>query len=322
MAVNPIDSRRLGPPSSNTRPVWWSEWPQYPVGLAAGAGRHDGSLLRTRAAGRANGGAPAFTLVELLVVLAVIGILAALLLPALGRSKAMARRTQCLSNTRQLALVLELYGADHALRFPSNLDGLFGRERVANWVYGNMADPRERTDPTTLTDPVRSLLARYVPDAQLYKCPADRGAAVRSVSLNCRINPIRVGGPPRWLAGGGHNRPVFRVLTDVLAPAATFTFVDEYAGLINDGYFAVDLSNTGDPEGRGVSQPFVLIDFPAHRHGGAANFAFVDGHATTVHWQDVLVTGRGYHPGLRVPPTSRDARWLQEASAGLLSAGP
>lgn len=248
--------------------------------------------------------------------MAIVGILAALLLPVLARSKAATRRVQCLANTRQLALGLELYGTDNALRFPSNLDGLFGREGVPNWVFGNMADPGERTDVATLTDPARSLLARYVPEARLYKCPADRTKAVRSVSLNCRINPIRVGGPPRWLGGARTNYPVFRRLTDVPAPAATFTFVDEYENLINDGYFAVDLSNTADPDGHGNTMPYVLIDFPAHRHGGGANFAFVDGHVATVRWRDALRTGRGYSPGLRVSETSQDARWLQQASVG------
>ena len=258
----------------------------------------------------------AFTLLELIVVTAIIGVLAALLLPVLARSKAATRRVQCISNTRQLALGLELYGTENALRFPPNLDGLFGRERMANWVYGNMADPRERTDLATLTDPARSLLARYVPEGRVYKCPADRTPAVRSVSLNCRINPIRVDGSPRWLGRGGTNYSVFRRFGDVPAPAATFTFVDEHDALINDGYFAVDLSNTGHPEGQGTPMPYVLIDFPTARHGAAANFTFVDGHVATVRWHDALRTGRGYSPSLRVSETSQDARWLQQASVG------
>jgi type II secretory pathway pseudopilin PulG len=59
-------------------------------------------------------------LIELLVVIAVIAILAALLLPALSKSKEQALRIACLNNLKQLQICSHLYALDHADRLPPN----------------------------------------------------------------------------------------------------------------------------------------------------------------------------------------------------------
>ena len=65
---------------------------------------------------------PCFTLVELLLVIAIIIILAAILLPVLGRAKWQAKRAVCLSNLRQWGEAAVLFGTDHDGRVPRGID--------------------------------------------------------------------------------------------------------------------------------------------------------------------------------------------------------
>ncbi|MBM3829742.1 MAG: prepilin-type N-terminal cleavage/methylation domain-containing protein [Verrucomicrobia bacterium] len=74
----------------------------------------------------------AFTLLELLVVVAIIAVLAGLILPALARGKKLARAAQCASNERQIALACQLYADTH--------DGVSVPGRMAR--FGVNSDPR------------------------------------------------------------------------------------------------------------------------------------------------------------------------------------
>src|SRR5437667_12194008 len=62
--------------------------------------------------------ARAFTLIELIVVVAIIGILAAMLLRALTRSKAQAYEAKCINKLKQLGTAIQLYADDHEDRLP------------------------------------------------------------------------------------------------------------------------------------------------------------------------------------------------------------
>jgi prepilin-type N-terminal cleavage/methylation domain-containing protein len=59
-----------------------------------------------------------FTLIEMLAVIAIVGLLAAILLPALGRTQAKARRIQCLTNLRQTGIGFHSFLHDHSDNFP------------------------------------------------------------------------------------------------------------------------------------------------------------------------------------------------------------
>src|ERR1039458_2574869 len=77
----------------------------------------------------------AFTLLELLVVMAIISLLAALLLPALSRAKQRAGATTCSNNLRQLSLAFVLYCEAHNDTFPAPGSAFIYGPQPEDWIW-------------------------------------------------------------------------------------------------------------------------------------------------------------------------------------------
>jgi prepilin-type N-terminal cleavage/methylation domain-containing protein len=115
----------------------------------------------------------AFTLVELLVVIAVIAVLAGLLLPALAKAKSRARQAACLSNLRQVGIGFSLYLSDEGNHFPDRRD-LKVALGFRPWSDWPPSDPRGGWAPPTL----RNQLSATEP---LWLCPELAASTLRAV---------------------------------------------------------------------------------------------------------------------------------------------
>ncbi|MBL9128445.1 MAG: prepilin-type N-terminal cleavage/methylation domain-containing protein [Verrucomicrobiales bacterium] len=245
-----------------------------------------------------------FTLVELLVVIAVIAILASLLLPALAGAKAKAGQIACLNNYRQLQICWLLYIDDFSDNLPPNATTSSGGR--AGWVATTQTWINGNAWTDTNAAPIeRGVLFPYNRSTKIYKCPSDRSTVrdqgkiprFRSVSMSAYMND--------------HPDPAdttcWHKLSDIKdpPPSRASVFIDEHEGSIENARFV-------------ITQPGVQswVDHPASRHRGGGVLSFADGHAELWRWMERTTLSangsQGWVQGIRgVGSHDRDLRRIQ-----------
>jgi prepilin-type N-terminal cleavage/methylation domain-containing protein len=161
-------------------------------------------------------GRRAFTLIELLIVIAIIGLLISILVPALSRAREMSRRAICGSNLRQFGISLLQYSQDFESWLPAkgapigeedlSVHNLATKQEEASlnrWgpgFAGTVRDVIERKVTREAGDETRSPAPLYLPDPKAMLCPSDR--------VNNRPNyppndgePLPDGSPSLWKTG-------------------------------------------------------------------------------------------------------------------------
>ena len=140
----------------------------------------------------------AFTLIELLVVIGIIALLAALLLPVLGKTKEAGRSTACLSNLHQIGVALQIYVDGNDNRLPVMRDRLV-----------------ETNAPSTNTLPsVEVVLKGELGNTNVLRCPSDRQDIFEQTGSSYSWNSLLNGQPADNLVVLGlnfdpHAIPVF-----------------------------------------------------------------------------------------------------------------
>jgi len=209
----------------------------------------------------------AFTLIEILVVVAIIALLAAIMFPVFARARESARKSSCLSNLKQISLGWMMYTQDYdEMAVPAYYyAGDFSSEYSENaWDFTLGWSASDMNQPVSEAG---GLLDPYIKSGQINNCPSFTGDSVGRPSTGYAYNASYIG------SDGTHPSAN---LAQIEKPAETILFADGGAwssysnSIIGQNYLR---SYNNDPYSAGTA---------AFRHNDASNVAYADGHVKSI----------------------------------------
>ncbi len=223
--------------------------------------------MRHRTAGRQ--ARPAFTLIEVLVVVAIIALLISILLPSLAKARDQARKAVCMNHQKQLANANYYYSVDHRGLLPHYDYWLYTRNSATGLPVGAVPECGQLFGLQTPDRP-RGHARNYAATAEVYLCPSDKGqrwdppgtsVALRPPTFSYTRNKyiLEQYGFAPYGEGGIDVPGNYFPIGKPKRPADTPLLLEEYEfSPMNDGHFVNGLNSSGDNS----------LDYLTTRHGG------------------------------------------------------